>query len=107
GEGDLVVLLAVGGDEDGERAPVGGLGLGDAVEVVEDGAEGGEIRSDVATDLRNLIRNLSTADGRDVTGQVAQLRQKIRQRAGEGSVSSAHAAVLQARLNDLSRATGT
>jgi serine/threonine-protein kinase len=75
--------------------------------AVDDGAEGGEIREDVALDFRNLIRNLSTADARGASDEVAQLRQKIRQRAGEGSVSAATSTVLLARVADLSRATGT
>jgi hypothetical protein len=74
--------------------------------AVEDGAAGGEIRGDVATDLLNLIRPLRTADGRDVDAQVTTLRHKITQRTGEGNVSEARAAILKARLTDVDRAAG-
>ncbi|MCU7726987.1 protein kinase [Actinoplanes sp. KI2] len=72
--------------------------------AVEDGASGGQIRRDVATDLLNLIRPLQNADGKDVDAQLAALRRKIADRAGEGSLSAAGAAILRARLTDLDRA---
>ncbi|MGX6600744.1 serine/threonine-protein kinase [Micromonosporaceae bacterium Da 78-11] len=74
--------------------------------AVDAGASGGQIRSDVATDLRNLVQNLNNADSAQVTGQVDQMRRKIRQRVGEGSLTPARAAVLQSRLTDLDRAAG-
>ncbi|MFI5895118.1 serine/threonine-protein kinase [Actinoplanes sp. NPDC051513] len=74
--------------------------------AVEDGATGGQIRGDVATDLLNLIHSLQNADAKDVDGQVTQLRRKIAGRVGEGSLSSAQAAILRARLTDLDRAAG-
>jgi serine/threonine-protein kinase len=75
--------------------------------AVEDGAAGGEIRSDVATDLLNLIRPLSAADGKDVDTQVDRLRRKITERLGEGSLEPAQAGLLRSRLADLDRAAGT
>lgn len=74
--------------------------------AVERGAAGGDIRSDVATDLLNLLKPL-TRSGGDVSSQVSQLRQKIDDRAGEGTVSSAQAAVLRSRLADLDKASRT
>jgi hypothetical protein len=41
-----------------------------------------------------------------VSDQIDQIRRKIRQRVGEGSVTPARAAVLQSRLTDLDRAAG-
>jgi serine/threonine protein kinase len=90
--------------------PTPKLSFDDAVSrlrtAVEDGAAGGQIRDDVATDLLNLIRPLQNADGKDVDAQVATLRHKIAQRAGEGSLSAARATILKARLTDLDRAAG-
>jgi serine/threonine-protein kinase len=74
--------------------------------AVEDGAAGGEIRGDVATDLLNLIRNLERADTKDVDTQVSQLRRKITERTGEGGLSAKRAAILRARVTDLERAAG-
>ncbi|MFC7272412.1 protein kinase [Paractinoplanes rhizophilus] len=73
--------------------------------AVEDGAEDGDIRGDVATDLLNLIRPLQNTGAGNVDSQVAELRRKIASRAGEGSLSSAQAAILKARLTDLDRAS--
>jgi len=91
-------------------SPTPKLSFDDAVSrlrsAVEDGAAGGEIRGDVATDLLNLIRPLQTADGKDVDAQVATLRHKIVQRTVEGSLSEGRAAILKARLTDLDRAAG-
>jgi len=74
--------------------------------AVEDGAAGGQIRDDVATDLLNLIRPLENAEGKDVDAQVEALRRKIAERTGEGSLSAARAAILKTRLTDLDRAAG-
>jgi serine/threonine protein kinase len=91
-------------------SPTPKLSFDDAVSrlrsAVEDGAAGGEIRGDVATDLLNLIRPLQNAEGKDVDAQVETLRHKIAQRTGEGSLSEARAAILKARLTDLDRAAG-
>jgi hypothetical protein len=74
--------------------------------TVENAAESGKIRGDVATDLLNLIRPLLGSDAKDVDGPVSQLRQQISGRVREGSLSSAQAAILRARLTDLDRAAG-
>ena len=74
--------------------------------AVEDGAAEGEIRPDVATDLLNLLKPLTGSDGQDVDGQIDQLRRKIRERAGEASLSPSRAALLRSRLTDLDRAAG-
>ena len=74
--------------------------------AVSDGVDGGQIRSDVATDLLNLLQNLANSHPGDVSGQVDQIRYKIRQRVGEGSLAQARATVLQSRLTDLNRAAG-
>ena len=74
--------------------------------AVEDGAAGGDIRSDVATDLLNLLQPLAGADGKDVDDQIGQLRRKLNDRIGEGSVTSDRAVVLRSRLADLNRAAG-
>jgi serine/threonine-protein kinase len=92
-------------------SPSASLTFDDAVgrlrSAVQRGAADGQIRQDVATDLLNLMQPLVTADGSDVTDQVDQIRRKIRQRVGEGSVTQARATVLQSRLADLDRAAGT
>lgn len=75
--------------------------------AVEDGAADGEIRADVATDLLNLIRPLSAAEGENVNTQVDQLRRKISERLGEGSLAPGQADLLRSRLADLDRAAGT
>jgi serine/threonine protein kinase len=75
--------------------------------AVQRGAADGQIREDVATDLLNLMQPLATAEGSNVTDRVDQIRRKIRQRVGEGSVTQARATVLQSRLADLDRAAGT
>jgi eukaryotic-like serine/threonine-protein kinase len=75
--------------------------------AVEAGRAGGQIRTDVATDLLNLIRSLSKAGPADVDSRVEELRRKIDQRVNEGSLAQARAVVLQSRLADLGRATRT
>ena len=76
--------------------------------AVEDGAAGGDIRSDVATDFLNLLRPLTSADAGadDVGRRVDALRRKIDDRAGEGTVAPAQVALLRSRLADLDRAAG-
>ncbi|SNY71852.1 serine/threonine-protein kinase [Paractinoplanes atraurantiacus] len=74
--------------------------------AVERGAAGGDIRSDVATDLLNLLQPL-TRNGDNAGDQVDALRRKINDRAGEGSVSSAQAALLRSRLADVDKAART
>jgi serine/threonine-protein kinase len=74
--------------------------------AVQSGASGGQIRGDVATDLLNLIQPLDNPDAANVNSQVENIRQKIEDRAGEGSISAAQAAVLRTRLADLARVAG-
>jgi serine/threonine-protein kinase len=74
--------------------------------AIEDGAAGGDIRSDVATDFLNLLQPLTDADRADLGTRVDALRRKINDRAGEGSVSPAQVALLRSRLADLDRAAG-
>jgi serine/threonine-protein kinase len=74
--------------------------------AVLDGAATAEIRDDVVTDLLNLVDRLSKSDVQDAPAQVDLLREKLRQRAGEGSVTKSRATILQACLDDLDRAVG-
>jgi hypothetical protein len=91
-------------------SPTPKLSFDDAVErmrrAVENGAAGGQIRGDVAVDLLNFIKPLEFADGKNVDAQVAALRQKIADRAGNGDLSRAQVTILRARLTDLDRAAG-
>jgi eukaryotic-like serine/threonine-protein kinase len=86
------------------------LGFDDAISrvrsAVSDGADRGQIRTDVATDLLNLVQNLAKSRRGDLAGQIVQIRDKIRERVGEGSLDPARATVLQSRLTDLGRAGG-
>jgi eukaryotic-like serine/threonine-protein kinase len=70
--------------------------------VVDRGLAAGEIRSDVALDLRNVLDNLQRELGAgepvDVSLRVAQLRDKISRRVGEGGLSEARANELTAIL---------
>jgi hypothetical protein len=75
--------------------------------AVKAGQAGGQIRPDVATDLLNLIRNLSGAGPPELDRRVDELHRKIDQRVGEGSLAAARAAVLRSRLADLGRASRT
>ena len=72
--------------------------------AVEDGRAEGQIRPDVAVDLLNLLRPLDRGDGRQADEQVAELRRKLDDRIGEGSVDTALAKILRARLADLHQA---
>ncbi|MEV6348877.1 serine/threonine-protein kinase [Actinoplanes sp. NPDC051851] len=75
--------------------------------AVDQGAASGDIRSDVALDFQNILRQLAlTEDTADITGQVALLQQKVRQRVDEGGIAEGTADLLQARLTDLSQAAG-
>ncbi|MET7666964.1 protein kinase domain-containing protein [Micromonospora luteifusca] len=71
------------------------------------GLSAGEIRSDVGLDLRNELRNLTTAvsSGRDeLAPPVARLRQKVAVRLGEGGISPAYAEQLDAAIANLGAA---
>ncbi|MEU8155799.1 protein kinase [Micromonospora sp. NPDC048986] len=68
----------------------------------------GEIRDDVALDLRNELRNLRVAvsSGREeLAPPVARLRAKVAVRLGEGGISPAYASQLDAAIAELG-ATG-
>ncbi|GIJ73521.1 serine/threonine-protein kinase [Virgisporangium ochraceum] len=84
------------------------IGLTEAVDgvisVVEAGQATGEIRDDVAVDLINLLRQLHTASPDDVGRRVAELQQKVRARAAEGSLDRAYANDLWTRLDRVDRA---
>jgi len=69
--------------------------------AVEAGQAEGQIRPDVAVDLLNLLRPLDRADPGEADHQVAELRRKLRDRVGEGSVDGARAEILLSRLADL------
>ncbi|MGW5560675.1 protein kinase domain-containing protein [Micromonospora sp. NPDC003944] len=72
------------------------------------GLSAGEIRDDVALDLRNELRNLTVAvsSGREkLAPPVARLRTKVAVRLGEGGISPAYAARLDAAIAELG-ATG-
>ncbi|WP_436529890.1 protein kinase domain-containing protein [Actinoplanes sp. HUAS TT8] len=72
--------------------------------AIDKGARSGEIRSDVATDFRNILGQLATQDNPDIRRQVDLLRKKVRQRLSEGGLTAGQATILQNRLTDLSRA---
>jgi serine/threonine-protein kinase len=74
---------------------------------IEAGRERGEIRADVAVDLLNLLGPLDGADTGRVEDQVAELRRKLQDRVGEGSVDAARAEILRDRLADLDQAVGS
>ncbi|MFI6235636.1 protein kinase [Micromonospora sp. NPDC050784] len=72
------------------------------------GLSAGEIRDDVALDLRNELRNLTVAvsSGREeLAPPVARLRAKVTVRLGEGGISPAYASRLDAAIAELG-ATG-
>ncbi|MFG1606505.1 serine/threonine-protein kinase [Actinoplanes sp. NPDC049265] len=69
--------------------------------AVEEGRSTGRIRDDVAVDLLNLLQQLDNAPAAEVPGRVDALRQKVRQRIGEGGLDAAQADVLQARLDEV------
>ncbi|MCX5067356.1 serine/threonine protein kinase [Micromonospora lupini] len=71
------------------------------------GLRDGEIREDVALDLRNELRNLLAAvgSGRDALAPpVARLREKVTVRLGEGAISPAYAQRLDAAIAELGAA---
>ncbi|WP_250002748.1 serine/threonine protein kinase [Actinoplanes sp. M2I2] len=91
------------------RKPTPTLGFDDAVTRFRSAVRDGDFRPDIATDLLNLLRPLADGNGdADTRGdQVAALRRKIDDRAGEGSVTPAQATLLRSRLADVNRAAGT
>jgi serine/threonine-protein kinase len=75
--------------------------------AVEAGEELGQIREDVAVDLLNLLGPLDRADSGEAADQVAEVRRKLRERVGEGSLDADRAEVLRDRLDDLDQAVGS
>ncbi|MEU7776504.1 serine/threonine-protein kinase [Micromonospora parva] len=76
--------------------------------LITAGLSAGEIREDVALDLRNELRNLTAAvsSGREeLAPPVARLRTKVTVRVGEGGISPAYAGRLDAAIAELG-ATG-
>ncbi|WP_262284800.1 serine/threonine-protein kinase [Micromonospora sp. MA102] len=70
--------------------------------LIEAGLATGQIRDDVGVDLRNLLRNASTATGEGaLTGAVDRLRDKIADRRREGSISPGYARQLDEAAADL------
>jgi serine/threonine-protein kinase len=74
------------------------------ISVVEAGQATGDIREDVAVDLINLLRQLHTASPDDVGRRVAELQQKVRARAAEGSLARSYADDLWSSLDRVDRA---
>ncbi|MET8233556.1 serine/threonine-protein kinase [Micromonospora sp. NPDC005298] len=75
--------------------------------LIGDGLNAGEIRSDIALDLRNELRNLTVAvgSGRDeLAPPVARLREKVAVRLGEGGISPAYAQRLDVAIVELGAA---
>jgi len=89
---------------DGEAAPPSTITLADLARLIEAGHESGEIRADVALDLRQMIDNLrlqlATGDA-DLPTATSTLREKVQTRASEGGMSVASAETLDAALNQL------
>ncbi|MFI6238569.1 serine/threonine-protein kinase [Micromonospora sp. NPDC050795] len=76
--------------------------------LIGTGLSAGEIRDDVALDLRNELRNLTVAvsSGREeLAPPVARLRAKVAVRVGEGGITPAYASRLDAAIAELG-ATG-
>ncbi|MEU4553319.1 serine/threonine-protein kinase [Micromonospora violae] len=72
--------------------------------LISAGLSAGEIRDDVALDLRNELRNLTVAVGsgrEDLAPPVARLREKVTVRLGEGGISPAYASRLDAAIAEL------
>ncbi|GAB3954484.1 hypothetical protein GCM10027614_61650 [Micromonospora vulcania] len=75
--------------------------------LIGDGLATGEIRADVAVDLRNELRNLTAAVGRgrdELTTPAARLREKVAVRLGEGTISPAYADKLDTAIAELGEA---
>ncbi|MGW5576450.1 serine/threonine-protein kinase [Micromonospora chokoriensis] len=75
--------------------------------LITAGLDAGEIRDDVGLDLRNELRNLTTAvsSGRvALAPPVALLREKVAVRLGEGGISPGYASQLDAAIADLGAA---
>ncbi|MBM2621333.1 serine/threonine protein kinase [Actinoplanes sp. LDG1-06] len=86
--------------------PAPTLDFDDAVSRFRSAVEGADIRSDVQTDLLNLLQPLNNPDADNIDSRIDALRRKVNDRAGEGSLSSSQASQLRSRLADLDRAAG-
>jgi serine/threonine-protein kinase len=75
--------------------------------AVEAGRTQGQIRPDVAVDLLNLLGPLDRSDPRRAQDQVAEIRRKLGERVGEGSLDADRAEVLRDRLDDLDQAVSS
>ncbi|MEV4537996.1 serine/threonine-protein kinase [Asanoa sp. NPDC049518] len=64
--------------------------------LITEGQQAGDIRQDIATDLRNLLRQLDAEETRP--DRVNQLREKVAVRAGEGAISRPYAERLDVAL---------
>jgi serine/threonine-protein kinase len=84
------------------------VGLNEAVDsvisAVKAGQVAGHIRDDVAVDLINLLRQLDATSPQDIGRRVAELRQKIRDRVGEGGLTRTLADELRDRLDQVAAA---
>ncbi|MEU4619774.1 serine/threonine-protein kinase [Actinoplanes sp. NPDC023801] len=73
--------------------------------TVEAGEESGEIRPDVALDLKNLLGLIDPDADAALNDQVDELLRKVRQRQNEGGLTDTRAGLLRERLNDLRSAS--
>ncbi len=67
--------------------------------VLDAGLANGEIRDDVATDMRNLLNNIDRSDAQSANQQLAALQRKIDDRQREGGLSAAAAERLRRVLS--------
>jgi serine/threonine-protein kinase len=77
--------------------------------AVDRGQQAGEVRDDVALDLRNLLENLNAAalhGSGDLRTRLVGLRDSVAARAREGSISQAVASTLRSELDALLVAIG-
>ncbi|MFR9778365.1 protein kinase domain-containing protein [Micromonospora sp. MS34] len=94
---------------DPTTVPAPAVGLVEAANrvesLIEAGLADGQIRGDVAVDLRNLLRNATATSGAaDLAAAVDRLRGKISERLREGSISPGYARQLDAAAADLAGA---
>jgi serine/threonine-protein kinase len=60
-------------------------------QLIDEGVSAGDIRDDVGTDLRNLIRNVTASQSpAERTARVAEARRKLVDRQREGSITTAY-----------------
>jgi hypothetical protein len=90
-------------------APTPTVGLVEAANrvesLIEAGTAAGEIRRDVAVDLRNLLHNATASSGAGgLADAVDRLRAKVADRQREGGISAGYAQQLDAAAADLARA---